>query len=132
MIYDLHDQLENGGALVHSYLMCGATAHDWFSRSTVSCGRGERHERSGPVVNTQALLPTYSLTELIDKTHPNMVVVELGEKLEPDHSGWVRQEVHALAGKDRGEPRSRRLGRGRPGDEKQAALSDDGCRASKS
>jgi hypothetical protein len=98
LIYDLHDQLENDGASVHSYLMCGATAHDWLSRSTVSCGRGERHDKAGPVINATQTLPTYSLPELIDKIHPNMVVVELGEKLEPDHN-WVRQEVHALSTK---------------------------------
>jgi hypothetical protein len=93
LIYDMHDQLTNNGAVVHSYLMCGATAHDWLAKSTVSCGRGERHEKGAPSINTQQLLPTYSLPELIDKTHPNLVVVELGEKLEPDHN-WVRQEVH--------------------------------------
>jgi hypothetical protein len=98
LIYDMHDQLTNDGAVVHSYLMCGATAHDWLAKSTVSCGRGERHGRGAPVINAQQLLPTYSLAELVDKTHPNLVVVELGEKLEPDHN-WVRQEVHTLAGK---------------------------------
>jgi hypothetical protein len=95
LIYDLHDQLEDAGASVHSYLMCGATAQDWLAHSTVSCGRGERHDHGGPVVNTTQQLPTYSLPDLIEKNHPNLVVVELGEKLEPDHA-WVKQEVHAL------------------------------------
>lgn len=98
LIYNLHDQLEDSGASVHSYLMCGATAHDWLSHSTVSCGRGERHDRGAPAINTQQLLPTYALPDLIEKNHPNLVIVELGEKLEPDHS-WVRQEVQALSGK---------------------------------
>jgi hypothetical protein len=95
LIYDLHDQLENNGASVHSYMMCGATAQDWLSRSTVSCGRGERHEHGAAVINNQQL-PTYSLPELIEKNHPNVIVVELGERLEPDHT-WVKQEVHTLA-----------------------------------
>jgi hypothetical protein len=95
LIYDLHDQLEDAGASVHSYLMCGATAQDWLTHSTVSCGRGERHDHTGPVINSTQQLPTYSLSDLIEKNHPNLVVVELGEKLEPDHS-WVKQEVHAL------------------------------------
>jgi hypothetical protein len=96
LIHDLHDQLEDNGASVHSYLMCGATAHDWLSRTTVSCGRGERHDRGPATISMQQALPTYSLPELIEKNHPNLVVVELGEKLEPDHS-WVQQEVRTLA-----------------------------------
>jgi hypothetical protein len=95
LIYDLHDQLEDAGASVHSYLMCGATAQDWLAHSTVSCGRGERHDHGAPVVNTTQQLPTYSLPDLIEKNHPNLIVVELGEKLEPDHA-WVQQEVHTL------------------------------------
>lgn len=95
LIYDLHDQLEDAGASVHSYMMCGATAQDWLTHSTVSCGRGERHDRGAPVINATQQLPTYSLPDLIAKNHPNLVVVELGEKLEPDHA-WVKQEVHAL------------------------------------
>jgi hypothetical protein len=97
LIYSLHDQLEDYGAAVHSYSMCGATAQDWLVRSTVSCGRGEHHER-GPVVMNEQRLPTFELSDLIEKNHPNLIVVELGERLEPDHS-WVRQEVHTLTGK---------------------------------
>ena len=98
LITGLHDQLEDAGASVHSYLMCGATAQDWLVHSTVSCGRGEHHDR-GPVnVSLDQRLPTYDLNDLIAKNHPNLVIVELGERLEPDHT-FVRQEVHTLAGK---------------------------------
>lgn len=96
LIYNLHDELEADGAAVHSYLMCGATAHDWLAHSTVSCGRGERHEHEAPTINYTQQLPTYSLPDLIAKNHPNLVIVELGEKLEPDKS-WVKDEVHTLA-----------------------------------
>jgi hypothetical protein len=95
LIHDLHDQLEDAGASVHSYLMCGATAQDWLVHSTVSCGRGERHDRGPAMVNATQQLPTYALPDLIEKNHPNLIVVELGEKLEPDHA-WVKQEVHTL------------------------------------
>src|SRR5277367_6552431 len=98
LITGLHDQLEDAGAAVHSYLMCGATAQDWLIRSTVSCGRGEHHEKGPVVVSANQRLPTYELTDLIEKNHPNLIIVELGERLEPDHT-WVRQEVHTLAGK---------------------------------
>jgi lysophospholipase L1-like esterase len=96
LIYSLHDELESDGAAIHSYLMCGATAQDWLAHSTVSCGRGERHEHGAPSINTTQTLPTYRLPDLIAQNHPNLVIVELGEKLEPDHS-WVKQEVHTLA-----------------------------------
>jgi hypothetical protein len=98
LIHDLHDQLEDAGASVHSYMMCGATAQDWLVHSTVSCGRGERHDRGAPTIVLTQQLPTFSLPELVEKNHPNLIVVELGEKLEPDHS-WVKQEVHTLASK---------------------------------
>jgi hypothetical protein len=98
LITGLHDQLVDAGASVHSYLMCGATAQDWLIRSTVSCGRGEHHDRGPVAVSANQRLPTYELGDLIAKNHPNLVIVELGERLEPDHT-WVRQEVHTLAGK---------------------------------
>jgi hypothetical protein len=98
LITGLHDQLEDNGAAVHSYSMCGATAQDWLTRSTVSCGRGEHHERGPVVMNYDKRLPTFELNELIEKNHPNLVIVELGERLDPDQS-WIRQEVHTLAGK---------------------------------
>lgn len=99
----LHNQLEDAGATVHSYAMCGATAQDWLSRSMLSCGRGERHGR-GPVnINYKDLLPTYSLPELIAQNKPNLIVVELGDVMEgyssrsPD-DGWIKQQVGFLTG----------------------------------
>ena len=93
----MHDQLTNNGAVVHSYLMCGATAHDWLAKSTVSCGRGERHEKGAPVINTQQLLPTYFAARA-DRQDGHHRRRRAGRELEPDHA-WVRQEVHTLAGK---------------------------------
>lgn len=98
LIYDLHNQLEDDGASVHSYLMCGATAQDWLVHSMVSCGRGERHDHGGPTINPTERLPTFALPDLIEKNHPNLVIVELGERLEPDHN-WIKQEVHTLTSK---------------------------------
>src|SRR5579862_9774360 len=79
---NLHNQLEDAGAAVHSYAMCGATAADYLYPSTVtSCGRAERHERGPAVVENQKAMPTYSLPALIDKVHPNLIVVELGDAM---------------------------------------------------
>ena len=48
MLSNLHNALEDAGATVHSYAMCGETATDWLDSSTVvpwaACGRGERHD----------------------------------------------------------------------------------------
>lgn len=98
LMLGLHNQLQENGAAVHSYTMCGATAQDWLSPSTTSCGRGERHETAAPAMDYRKLLPTYALSNLIEAHHPNLVIVELGERIEPDHA-WVRQEIHALTGK---------------------------------
>lgn len=98
----LGNQLQDAGATVNSYAMCGATAQDWLSRSTVSCGRGERQER-GPVKIDYNLLPTFSLADLIAQNHPNLIVVELGDVMEgyssqaPDTS-WIKQQVGLLSG----------------------------------
>lgn len=99
----LHSQLQEAGASVNSYAMCGATAQDWLSRSTLSCGRGERHENGRPAVDYKSLLPTFVLSDLINKDHPNLIVVELGDVMEgysshPPDDSWIRQQVGALTG----------------------------------
>jgi hypothetical protein len=100
----LHSELENAGATVHSYAMCGATAQDWLSRATLACGRGERHEKGPPVIDYKNLLPTYLLSDLIARNHPNLIVVELGDVMEGYSSGapdraWIHQQVTTLTGK---------------------------------
>src|SRR5215472_5987239 len=82
LMSSLHDQLEDQGAAVHSYGMCGATAQDWLSRATLACGRGEHHEKEAPSIQFGKVLPTYLLPELIQKHHPNLIVVELGDVME--------------------------------------------------
>lgn len=102
MMSPLQNQLEDAGATVHSYSMCGATAGDWLYPSTItSCGRSERHER-GPIQleNTKAV-PTYSLPKLIDQYHPNLIIVELGDTMagygQPRlDQPWIVSQVHAL------------------------------------
>jgi hypothetical protein len=103
MLTTLHDQLEDNGAVVHSYAMCGATASDWLSPTIVSCGRGEHHEHAAPVIQEQKMLPTYVLNDLIQKSHPNLIIVELGDTLaaygSPMATSWVHDEIHGLMGK---------------------------------
>jgi hypothetical protein len=109
MLSSLHSQLEDAGAAVHSYAMCGATAEDWVYPSRVAswagCGKGERHETNPPIFENQKNMPAYSLSALIGQYHPNLVVVQLGDGMLnygsaalPDHH-WILDQVHALAGK---------------------------------
>ena len=43
LISSLHEALEAQGATVDSYGMCGANPDAWLEKTTVSCGRAERH-----------------------------------------------------------------------------------------
>ncbi|HWB47599.1 MAG TPA: SGNH/GDSL hydrolase family protein [Stellaceae bacterium] len=100
----LHSQLEDQGAVVHSYAMCGATAQDWLSKATLACGRGERHDKGPPMIDYKHVLPTYQLSELIATNHPNLIIVELGDVMEgyssgPPDTSWIRQQVGTLSGK---------------------------------
>ena len=103
MVNVLHNQLENEGAVVHTYAMCGATAADWVYPSTVSCGHGEHHEHAAAIVDEKSSAPTYVLSQLLDKYHPNLIVVELGDTMAgfggQIERSWLNDQLHALTGR---------------------------------
>jgi hypothetical protein len=105
LMTNLHDQLEGAGAVVHSYAMCGATAGDWVSRSVASCGTGEHHDKSPPMLDSKTR-PTWNLTDLIAQHHPNLIVVELGDTMagygsaQPER-GWISEQLGMMTGKIR-------------------------------
>jgi hypothetical protein len=105
MMNTFHNQLEGAGATVHTYAMCGATAADWLYPTTVnSCGRAERHDKGAAVIESDRTVPTYVLSDLIAKNHPNLVVVQLGDTMAGYGSpqierSWVVDQVHALTGR---------------------------------
>ncbi|HWB47597.1 MAG TPA: SGNH/GDSL hydrolase family protein [Stellaceae bacterium] len=105
MTATLHDRLESAGAAVHTYYMCGSPPNDWVYPSQIApwgnCGKGERHEKSPAVVEKQALMPSYQLSALLQKNHPNVVIVQGGDTLggytAPDlPKGWAYDQVHTL------------------------------------
>jgi hypothetical protein len=104
LISSLHDALQNQGAVVHSYGMCGASADAWLNRTTVSCGRAERHEH-GPTIATEHKQEfTWTINELLAKHHPNLVVVEAGDAMAGYGSpqmpkAWIYEQSHSLAGR---------------------------------
>jgi hypothetical protein len=104
LITTLHDDLLAQGATVDTYGMCGANAADWVYPATVSCGRAERHGKEGPKIDRDASIPTYTIDSLIAKSHPNLVVIEMGDTMAGygQHDfpqAWIYQQVHALTGR---------------------------------
>ena len=104
LISSLHDSLTNAGAIVHSYGMCGASADTWINKTTVSCGRGERHEKAGPITDSGKQDYTWTINELLAKHHPNLVIVEAADAMggygSPElPKAWIYDQSHALAGR---------------------------------
>src|SRR5665213_862372 len=101
LLTNLHDQLEAQGASVHSYGMCGASAGDWLYRTTVSCGRGEHNDKSPPIAEHGKSEATWSLNDLIQKNHPNLIIVELADTMAGYGQAampraWIYEQVKAL------------------------------------
>jgi hypothetical protein len=104
LITTLHDDLAAQGATVHSYGMCGTNAGDWVYKTTVSCGKAERHAKAGPVIDRSPRAPGWTLDELIAANHPNLIVVEIGDTMagygqQAFPQGWIYGEVRALTQK---------------------------------
>ena len=102
LLTGLHEALLAEGAQVDSYGMCGASADAWLERTTVSCGRGERHGQSGPITETGKQEYTWQIKELLAKHHPKLVIVEAGDAIggytSPElPKAWIYDQVHALA-----------------------------------
>jgi lysophospholipase L1-like esterase len=103
LLTNLHNQLEAAGASVHSYGMCGANAGDWLYRTTVSCGKGEHDDNAAPITDTGKVVPTYNLNDLIQKTHPNLILIELADTMASYGTAfpraWIYDQVRALTGR---------------------------------
>lgn len=104
LITTLHDDLIEQGATVDTYGMCGANAGDWVYPTTVSCGKAERIGKQGPEIDRKPGTPTYQIDTLLGKTHPGLVVIEMGDTMagygQKDFpQAWIYQQVHALTGR---------------------------------
>ncbi|MBV8776072.1 MAG: SGNH/GDSL hydrolase family protein [Alphaproteobacteria bacterium] len=104
LITHLHDDLLAQGAQVDTFGMCGANAGDWVYPTTVSCGKAERIGKAGPQINRAPGSPTYQIDAVIDRVHPNLVVIEMGDTMAgygqaSFPQGWIYQQVHALTGR---------------------------------
>jgi hypothetical protein len=102
LVSSLHDALEDAGASVQTYGMCGASADAWMQRTTVACGTAERHDRNPPIVTQNKQQFTWSINDLLQKHHPNLVIVEAADAMAGYGSpqmprGWIYDQVHSLA-----------------------------------
>jgi hypothetical protein len=102
LISSLHEALEAQGAMVHTYGMCGASPDAWMQRTTVSCGRGERHGAQPTKADTGKQEYTWQINDLLNEHHPNLVIVEAADAI-GGYGGaelskaWIYEQVHALA-----------------------------------
>ena len=104
LITTLHDDLLAEGATVDTYGMCGANAGDWVYPTTVSCGKAERLGKDAPNIDHKSGTPTYQIDQVIAKSHPNLIVIEMGDTMagygQKDlPQAWIYQQVHALTGR---------------------------------
>jgi len=100
LLTNTHDALTKHGAIVHSYGMCGTVPWDWLTAVPITCGRIERHENGQAVIDMKPAL-RWSVLDLIDKHHPNLVVIELSDAMAGFGSDemsrqWVSNETQSL------------------------------------
>jgi hypothetical protein len=102
MLPTLHNQLEDAGATVYSYAVCGSTAQDWIIPTTASCGMLHRDDKAAAVLDMKPG-PTWNITNLIAQHHPNLIVVELGDTMAGYGGhlelGWVHEQISGLTAK---------------------------------
>lgn len=104
LISSLHDALQAQGAAVHTYGMCGASPSAWLYKTTVSCGRAERHPNTPTRFDSGKQEYTWQINDLLSQVHPNLVIVEAADAIggygSPDlPKGWIYEQVHALTQK---------------------------------
>ena len=104
LISSLHEALEAQGATVDSYGMCGANPDAWMQKTTVSCGRAERHGTTPTQADNGKQEYTWQINDLLAKHHPNLVIVEAADAMggygSPElPKAWIYDQSHALAGR---------------------------------
>ena len=81
LLSSLQDDLVSQGAIVHSYGVCGSQPNDWMKQTELPCGRGERHNSEEAIIDKSPKVKTWSLEALIQKHHPKLLIVELGDNM---------------------------------------------------
>jgi hypothetical protein len=101
LISSLHEDLQAQGAIVYTYGMCGASADAWLTKSAIACGKGERLNNDPVVFHHGTSEVTWQIGDLLEKHHPNLVIVEAGDAMalygDPTlPKPWIYNQTHAL------------------------------------
>ncbi|MCX5592341.1 SGNH/GDSL hydrolase family protein [Alcaligenes endophyticus] len=80
LIDTLHTALQEKGAHVHTFGVCGTNAGDWLKATPGKCGAAERIEgnRLSILANDTATKP---ITSLISQIKPDVVIVVMGDAM---------------------------------------------------
>jgi len=102
LISSLHEALEAQGANVDSFGMCGANADAWLEKTTVACGKAERHGNQPTQATNGKQEYTWQINDLLNKYHPNLVIVEAADAMAGYGSpqmpkAWIYDQTHLLA-----------------------------------
>jgi len=102
LISSLHEALEAQGANVDSFGMCGANPDAWLEKTTVACGKAERHGNQPTAATNGKQEYTWQINDLLNKYHPNLVIVEAADAMAGYGSpempkAWIYQQTHLLA-----------------------------------
>lgn len=103
LITTLHDNLTKAGQEVHTIGVCGVTAESWTKVTSGNCGGAERVGKGPVKLVSGSSAKTTPVTALIEKEHPSLVLVVLGDTMgaykEDDFpKNWVWQQVTQLSG----------------------------------
>lgn len=101
LIQTLNEDLVSVGAKVHTLGVCGSVPTDWLKPITGTCGKAERINKESTIFSFGQKAQTVPLTELIEKDHPDLVIVVMGDTLasygQSDFQrGWASKEVYGL------------------------------------
>jgi len=100
LIDSLHSGLEEQGAEVRTFGVCGTNPSDWLKPTEGTCGAAER-EPGGKVKVLPASTSTIEIDQMIARYKPNLLVVVMGDTLgaykEPVFpKTWAWQQVTGL------------------------------------
>jgi hypothetical protein len=102
LLSSLHTAIEDAGASVHSFGVCGSSPHDWVAQTELPCGRGQRHNMEDPEIDKTPKVKVWSIDALLQRYHPDVLVIELGDNMAgygvlPElQKDWIAQQVNEL------------------------------------
>ena len=102
LITTLHDDLQEQGASVVTYGACATVPEAWMAPTPVWCGTAVRVGRGAVVEDKSKTAASWSVSELIHKYRPQLVLVGIADTLAGYRQGvipeaFIKQQTHMLA-----------------------------------